>query len=68
MTLRTASLLAFIGTFLLAIVTCVEFVNTILGIVRGLLPALALVPSFVYAFASVTVTIFFVVFARTQPR
>jgi hypothetical protein len=43
-----------------------DFINAVLGVVRGLIPAMALLRSLVYLFASSTVTAFFWVFRRGQ--
>jgi hypothetical protein len=68
MTLKTASLLALIGMLLLTILLAVDFLNTVLGILRGLLPALAFFRSLLYLFASLTLTVFFFVFGKAQAR
>ena len=66
MTLKTASILAFVGTLLATGLVAVHFFDTISGVVRGIVPAMALVPCIVYFFAGVTVTLFFWVFSRSQ--
>jgi hypothetical protein len=68
MTLKTASLLALIGTLVLTILFAVDFIRTVLGVVRDLIPAMALLRSLVYLFASLSVTAFFYVFHRAQSR
>jgi hypothetical protein len=67
MTMRSAASWALLGAALVAIVLVVGFVLDLLNSVRGLVPALRLVTSFIYAFASVTAVVFLYVFCRTQP-
>ena len=66
MTLKNAGFLAFVGTLLLSLLVAVEFVNTIEGVLRDVIPALALVKCIVYLFASITATLFFWAFNRSQ--
>lgn len=68
MTLRNAATLAFVGTLLLTIVVAAEFVQTVWGILRDLVPMMKVVPCLIYLFAALCVTIFFWVFARLQAR
>lgn len=67
MTMRSAACWALLGAALVAIVLVVGFVLDLLNSVRGLVPALRLVTSFIYAFGSVTAVVFLYVFSRTQP-
>ena len=66
MTLKNAAFLALIGTLLLTILLAVDFIDAVLGVVRGLIPAMALLRSLIYLLASLTVTVFFWVFRRGQ--
>jgi hypothetical protein len=66
MTLKSASFLAMIGTLLVTILVAVHFADTIAGVVRGIVPAIEVVPCIVYLFAGIAVTAFFWVFSRTQ--
>jgi len=68
MTLKNVAFLAFIGTLLLAIVVAFDFVNTALGVLRDIVPAVAVLRSLIYLFASVSVTVFFYVFYKGQSR
>jgi len=68
MTLKNVSFLALIGTLVLTILVAVDFVHTVLGVVRDMIPAMALLRSLVYLFASLSVTAFFYVFHRAQSR
>jgi hypothetical protein len=66
MTMRSAASLALIGRVLVAIVLVVGFVLDLLNVIRGLVPALRLVTSFIYAFASVGAVVFLWVFRNGQ--
>ncbi len=68
MTLKNAAFLALIGTLLLTVLVAIDFINTVSGVLHDLLPAVALVRSLVYLFASLCVTVFFYVFQRAQTR
>ena len=64
MTPKNAALLAFIGTLLLTILATFDFVNTVSGVLRDIVPVMALVRSLIYLLASVTVTVFFYIFYK----
>jgi hypothetical protein len=66
MTLKSASFLALIGTLLLTILLAFDFIRTILGILRDVIPAVAFLRSLIYLFASLSVTVFFYVFHRAE--
>jgi hypothetical protein len=66
MTLKNAALLALIGTILLTVLVLAHFISTVLGVMRGLIPAMALLTSLIHLFASLSVMVFFYVFYRTQ--
>ena len=66
MTLKQASLLAFIGTLLLSILLVVDLVLDLLSLTRGLIPAVTLLTSSIHTFAAVSVAVFFYVFHRAQ--
>ncbi len=66
MTLRSAAILALIGTLLLTLLTAVDFIRTVLGVLRDVIPAIAIVRSFICLLAAATVTVFFYVFSRAQ--
>ena len=68
MTLKNVAFLAFLGTLLLTIVVAIDFVNTALGVLRDIVPAVAVLRSLIYLFASVSVTVFFYVFYKGQSR
>jgi hypothetical protein len=66
MTMRSAASLALLGAVLVAILLVVGFFLDLLNVLRGLVPALRLVASFIYAFAGVTAVVFLYVFRRAQ--
>ena len=66
MTLKNAAAVALSGTILLTILLAVDFINTTLGILRDVIPAMAIVRSFICLFAGITVTVFFYAFRRAQ--
>jgi hypothetical protein len=68
MTLKNVAILAFLGTLLLTIVVAFDFVNTALGVLRDIVPAVAVLRSLIDLFASVSVTVFFYVFYKGQSR
>jgi hypothetical protein len=66
MNLKTAAFLALVGMILLTLVVAVDFINTFLGVMRDLIPAMALFRSFVYLLASLSLLVFLYVFHRSQ--
>jgi hypothetical protein len=66
MTLKSAALLALIGTILGTALLLWTFVFDVVNVLRGLVPLLTLFSSFIYAFACLSVAVFFYVFHRTQ--
>ena len=68
MTLKTAALLALIGTLLFTLLLAIDFVDSVLALARGLIPAMTALRLSIYLVASLTVTVFFYVFHRAQSR
>jgi len=66
MTLKNAALLALVGTILMTALLMWNFVFNLLNLLRGLVPAVSLFSSLIYAFGSLSVAVFFYVFHRTQ--
>lgn len=66
MTLKNAALLALIGTLLLTILLAMGFINDVLGVARGLVPAVKLLTSLIETFAGVTAVLFLYVVHRRQ--
>jgi hypothetical protein len=59
MTLKNAALLALIGTILMTVLLVWTFVFNVLNALRGLVPAVTLFSSFLYAFGCFSVAVFF---------
>ena len=66
MTMRSAASLALLGAVLVTILLVVGFVLDLLYVLQGLIPALRLVTSFIYAFAGVGAVVFLCVFRKAQ--
>jgi hypothetical protein len=66
MTLKNAALLALIGTILMTALLVWTFVFNFVHVLQGLVPAVVLFSSFIYAFACFSVAVFFYVFHRAQ--
>jgi hypothetical protein len=66
MTLKNAALLALVGTILITAFLVLTFVFNLLNALRGLVPAVMLFSSFLYAFGCFSVAVFFYVFHRAQ--
>ena len=66
MSLKNAALLALIGTILLTVLVLAHFITTLFGVMRDVIPAVALLTSLVHLFASLSVLVFFYVFYRKQ--
>jgi hypothetical protein len=64
MSLKSAAFLALIGMILVTILRLYDLVSTIINVMGGLVPAIALVTSLIYAFASLGVAAFFFVFHK----
>ena len=67
MSLKNAALLALIGTILLTLLVLAHFISTVMGVMREVIPAMALLTSLVHLFASLCVLgVLFYVFYRKQ--
>ena len=66
MSLKNAALLALIGTVLLTVLVLAHFITTLFGVMRDVIPAVALLTSLVHLFASLSVLVFFYVFYQKQ--
>jgi hypothetical protein len=66
MSLKNAALLALMGIALLTLLVVANFVTTLSGVMRDLIPTMVLVPSVVHVFASLGALVFFFVFYRAQ--
>ena len=66
MTLNKAAFLALVGMILATILLVAGFIGDVFGVVRGLIPAMRLLTSFIYAFAGLSLVVFLFVFHRAQ--
>ena len=66
MTLKNAAFLAFIGTTLMTALLLWTFLSNLLNTLHGLVPAVTLFSSFIYAFGCFSVAVFFYIFHRKQ--
>ena len=64
MALKSAAVLAFVGTVLTAVLLLVNLANDIAGVARGFVPATRLFSGLIYAFTTVALAIFFYVFQK----
>ena len=64
MSLKNASLFAMIGTVLTSLLLVYNFIAAMLNVMQGLVPAVTLFSTLIYAFASLTVAVFFFVFYK----
>ena len=66
MTLKSAARLALIGTILVTALLAWDFIFSVLNVLRGLIPAVRLFSSLIYAFGAFSVAVFFFVFHKAQ--
>ena len=67
MTLKNAASLALVGMILVTILLIAGLIGDVLGVVRGLIPAMRVLTSFIYAFAALSVVVFLYAFHKAQP-
>jgi hypothetical protein len=66
MTLKSAALLALIGTVLVTLLLVVTFVLDLINVMQGLIPVAILLRSLIYAFGSFSIAVFFYTFYKSQ--
>jgi hypothetical protein len=66
MTLKNAALLALAGVGLATIVLVARFIGDVSGVVRGLLPAMKMLTSLLFALAGLTMAVFLYAFHKAQ--
>jgi hypothetical protein len=66
MSLKSAALLALVGTSLLTLVLLVGLVRDIWGVVNGVVPAIGLLVALVHALAGMSLAVFFYIFHKAQ--
>jgi len=64
MSLKNAATLAFIGTLLAAALLIWDFVFDVVNVAQGLIPLAKVFPALIYAFAALSVTVFFYCFRK----
>ena len=66
MSLKSAALLALIGMLLLSILVVANFITTLSGVIRDVIPVNTLFASLIHVFASLSVLVFFYAFRKAQ--
>jgi hypothetical protein len=66
MTLKNTSFLALVGMVLVTILLIAGLINDVVSVAQGLIPAMRLLISFLYAFAGLSVVVFLYAFHKTQ--
>ena len=66
MTLKNAAFLAFVGMALATALLAFDLIESLMNVVRGLIPAVKVFSSLIYTFAAFCAALFFFVFHRTQ--
>ena len=66
MSLKNVATFAFIGTLLAAALLVWDFVFDVVNVAQGLIPLVQVFPALLYAFAALSLTVFFYVFRKTQ--
>jgi hypothetical protein len=66
MTLNKAAFLALVGMILTTILLVGGFIVDVFNVVRGLIPAMRLLTSFIYAFAGLSMVMFLYAFHKSQ--
>ena len=64
MSLKSAAFLALIGTILTTILLVYNLIVSVLNVMRGLIPLDTLLSTMIYAFASLSLAVFFYVFNK----
>ncbi len=66
MTIKNTAFLALVGMVLVTILLIAGLITDVLGVARGLIPAMRLLTSFIYAFAGLSVVVFLYAFHKAQ--
>lgn len=66
MSVKTAAFMAAVGMLLLSALTLFDLFQNLAAILRGLLPAVILFRWLIYAFATITVAVYFFVVYKRQ--
>jgi hypothetical protein len=66
MTLKNATCFAIVGTAAWTVLTAIDFLRNVSGVMRGFIPAMRLVTSFIPLVAALSLLVFFVAFRRSK--
>jgi hypothetical protein len=66
MTMKNAALLALICVALLTLLLALDFINTFLGVMRDIVPMMAMLRALIYLLASLSLVVFLYVFSKKQ--
>jgi len=66
MTPKNTAFLALVGMVLVTILLIAGLIADLSGVMRGLIPAMRLLTSFIYAFASLSLAVFLYAFHKAQ--
>jgi hypothetical protein len=66
MTLKNAAFFALVGMILATILLVAGFIGDVFGVAQGLIPAMRLLTSFIYAFAGLSMAVFLYAFHKAQ--
>ena len=66
MTLKNAALLALIGVALLTLLLASDFINVFIGVMRDIVPMMAMLRALIYLLAGLSLTVFLYAFYKKQ--
>ena len=66
MNLKSAAFFALVTMILLTVLLLADFINNVLAVLNGLIPAIVVMRSLIYLLAGVGVTVYLWVFDRSQ--
>lgn len=66
MNMKSAAFFALVSMILLTVLLLGDFINNVLSVLNGLIPAMVILRSLIYLLAGVGVTVFLWVFHRSQ--
>lgn len=64
--MKSAAFLALVAMILLTVLVLAGFIRDVSSVINGLIPAVRVVASLIYLFASLSVSVFFWVFYKRQ--
>ena len=66
MTLKNAAFMALVGVILATVLMLAGYISDVFNVARGLIPAMRLLTSFIYAFAGLSMVVFLYAFYKAQ--